>query len=304
MKHLLFPGSDSRPSANRPRKRRKLDSGDEQVVVDPELGDDNITLGRDIVLETSKESFLLSPATSEEDPNGMELDGLHVSRKRYAISLILDKDAKVSPPTSVGTVKNDVPSQSQDQSTDSVATTKKLEGAEAGRSNGKPPADIPVANANKAPTTTLSPADAFTMDSSPLSSPHMPSSPVLPPLSPPVPSNMPLPEGDKTDVPVGPATVPTVAGPSTPKPPVNENIQVTAPKIPEPSPSITLASSTAPTSDLGPSPAQPPLRIIQTNLGEDLLQFTQQGIKIGDGPNMMTIAVHRWKWLTRSIASA
>jgi len=354
-----YPDRDSwarRP----PKKRRRLDvnAEDLDVAMDVDLDESKPSSpsvdSRHIVLETAKESFMLSPSLPDGNPGEIKKN-IPQGGRRYVISLILAEDTEG---VDGGNVAKKQAYASTDPSHEPSEINEPLVGKSHNHSTGhavsRPPSQIQGPDSTTHPqeasaqhSTVIVSADGITatekahssqpnpnlagsslpsanplidpaVNKSPLSSPLPPSSPELPPAPKPISSVARTTDtieehGAGSDsLPVPNSAMPLVSSPGLSKP-----AEIPTPNLADPVEFPPNLQSTPVTADnvsaFAPVPQQlpiashndslgrPSVQILRRDLGEELILFTEDAIKIlddlGDGlKKEWSIAVKRWKW--------
>jgi hypothetical protein len=282
IKEILFPSPQPSPP---PRKRRRIEDAD--MDSSPDNNSNNgVELQRSLILETVKESYLLSPSVdSPESGEG----------RKYDICLILESEVvvEVDPVVVDGghpvvvvddVVMGDVVPQAQrlaEGAAQMELTTSEGQPTEAVSSSGHR-MDSKTEDANSKTETssnTVEPPKDSQLPAIGATSPHSKESSLHPPAT--------------TD-------------PSLPK--VSTDVPRSASSAPEDHPPTTNRPA-APDSSLVPSkenekvPAHQPVQVLQRNLTESMFRFTWEGVKIversseSDGVETeWAIQVCNWKW--------
>lgn len=279
IKEILFPSPQPSPP---PRKRRRIE--------DPDAGsspDNNNTneLQRSLILETVKESYLLSPSVDSTE-GGRKYDICLILEKEVVVEVdpVLVVDGEHSVVVVDDVVMGDVvPVQGLAAQTES--TTLEGQPTEAISSSGSA-MDTKAEDVNsktETPSNTVEPPE----DSQPLdigdTSPHSTESSPHPPATLPKVSTDDVPGTSSVPEDHPPLPPPTTASDSSIVPSTKENEKVTPPPPP-------------------PPPHQP-VQVLQRNLTESMFRFTWEGVKIverssDDGPveTEWAIQVVNWKW--------
>ena len=385
LRAVLFPKAypDRDSWARRPpKKRRRLDvnAEDLDVAMDVDLDESKPSSpsvdSRHIVLETAKESFMLSPSLPDGNPGEIKKN-IPQGGRRYVISLILAEDTEGVDGGNVekkqayaSSDPSHKPSVDMSRNTKSSASDgMKTEGAHVqnnepvvakshnhstGHVVSRPPSQIQGPDSTTHPqeasaehSTVIVLADGITatekahssqpnpnlagsslpsanplidpaVNKSPLSSPLPPSRPELPPAPKPISSVARTTDTIKEhgagsdSLPVPNSATPLVSSPGLSKP-----AEIRTPKLADPVEFPPNLQSTPVTADdvsaFAPVPQQlpiashndslgrPSVQILRRDLGEELILFTEDAIKIlddlGDGlKKEWSIAVKRWKW--------
>ncbi|KAF9466193.1 hypothetical protein BDZ94DRAFT_1252322 [Collybia nuda] len=297
LRRLLFPSPTMKADRQPPRKRRRTEDG-EGMDID---GDDaTITMPlsepRSVILETLKESYLLSPSALNTG------DGV----RAYDIALVLEGELEeeaviiapgpaedVIPPTAAPPEMQDLP-----------PTIEEPKGAETpvADSPAVPNPDVKAPNGDVVdqPKSLAAPKEAEIRNSPPPVSIPSPSDtkPQVPTSPTPQPAEATPLDGDITPTPGSPgpgiAKVSPTPEPSTPQP---SSATAVIPPPPEIRSTSTRRLSMVSVLDFDDRSKPLLLQELQRHLGEEMFRFTDEGVKVTDGPNEeWTVQVKRWKW--------
>ena len=283
IKEILFPSPQPSPP---PRKRRRIEDAD----VDSNSDNNGVDLQRSLILETVKESYLLSPSVDSPE--------LGEGRK-YDICLILEKEVVVEvDPVLVAdgehplvvvddVVMGDVVVHQaevvQGLAVQTETTTPEGQPTEAVSSlgSGMDPKIEDVTSKTEAPSNTVEPLKDSQLRAISATSPHSEESSLHPPVT--------------TD----PSHVP-----STSSAPEDHPLLLPLPTTDRPA--AVHDSSIVPTKENEkvppPPPPHQPVQVLQRNLTESMFRFTWEGVKIverssDDGVETeWAIQVCNWKW--------
>jgi hypothetical protein len=302
LRRILFPSPSLKTDQQPPRKRRRIDDAEDGDIAmdidpdDPATASSPLSEARSVILETPKESYLLSPSILD---NG---DGA----RAYDIALVLEGELEEEAPT---VVPAPVVETTPDGPVDGVTIPEPQ----------KPPIE---ATDTQTPPTTTAPVITAEGDFKDINSdvtgeaklpakdaPNETASIGPPPSVPPSP-------------PLSPAEVPSEDIKLQPTPPDSEASK--AAPVPEPTPAqpptvpeatlipeipsvssrrLSTVSIAMPDFDDRTKPLL--LQALQRHLGEEMFQFTDEGIKVADGiteelKTEWTVQVKRWKWGPRT----
>ena len=277
VKNILFPGRDD---VRLPlKKRRRIDNSSENTETAMDIQVDNTSRPfypktRPVILETPKESYLLSPST----PNGN-------SPHTYDIALILESELEEEPAPEMpaaSILKISSTDLQLVQGTKDVL--KALSGPDPANSGLHETMRDGLSLINGKGTTLSRPTDPTVQ---PMTIPTQ-SAPLSGSLS-----SEPLPRGASSNVLSTTATVKEGVAPEAPR----------ADKVPDPTSLPEVIPSSRRTSLVYGDASKPLLlQTLQRNLGEDMFQFVNEGVKVADDlsedgiqTNWM-VQVRRWKW--------
>lgn len=259
------------------------------------------TPNRPVILETPKESYLLSLTHGSE----FSLEG-----RKYDISLILQGEVEEEREDAVVLVVADKNATKSSQATPPL--TPPADETTESKPEPNPSEDVAMADA-EAPATqektseeTQTKAESSTQD--PASSP-----PGLPSPSTTVPQTQIDTQPTNTEPSAGGTTATTIESSiatntvATPPPQSSEDVSMVDTQARQ----SDILASKAEKFEAAVKPAQktpfkhPVAQVLQRRVGEDMFRFTEEGISVADGEDSMgaewLVQVRSWKWATRKI---
>ena len=279
IKEILFPSPQPSPP---PRKRRRIEDAD----VDSRPDTNGVELQRSLILETVKESYLLSPSVdSPESGEGRKYDICLILEKEVVVEvdpIVIDGEHPLAVVDDV--VMGDVAPLVQvlaESAAQTESTTPEGQPTEAVSSSGSgmDPKIEDVNSKTEIPSNTVEPPKDSQLPAIDTTSFHSEESSLhLPPTTDPshVPSTSSAPEDHPQLLPL-PTTDRPAAIPDSSIVPSKENEKV-------------------------PPPPHQPVQVLQRNLTESMFRFTWEGVKIverssDDGVETeWAIQVCNWKW--------
>ena len=280
IKEILFPSPQPSPP---PRKRRRIEEAD----VDSNPDNNGVELQRSLILETVKESYLLSPSVdSPESGEG----------RKYDICLILEKEVVVEvDPVLVADGEHPLVVVDDVVMGDVVAHQAEVVQGLAAQTETTTPEVQPT----EAVSISGSGMDPKTEDVN--SKTEIPSNTVEPPKDSQLPAIGATSHSTESS-PHPPATTDPSHVPSTSSAPEDHPLLLPSPTIDRPAaiPDSSIAPSKE--NEKVPPPPHQPVQVLQRNLTESMFRFTWEGVKIverssDDGVETeWAIQVCNWKW--------
>jgi hypothetical protein len=269
LKDILFPlPATPTPDRPPPRKRRRTTIGSEDIImdVDPTEEPPAPTPNRPVILETPKETYMLSLTHgSEFSPEG----------RKYDISLILE-----------GEVEED----REDAVVLLVADKNAVKAAQE-----TPPPSPPADNESSEPNTVPAPSSNANTGSASKSTgveTQRAQDATTPSSRPPSPS----PAAPRTNV--QSTNVDSAKAAATSPPRSSEEVALAS--------KTTAQKSQPPAKPVKKTAFKHPVaQVLQRRVGEDMFKFLEEGISIADGEDGLTnewlVQVKSWKWATRKV---